>query len=144
MDDLEIELALVRSRTDSGKTIQWLANAAFLSVGSRMAALQADGATIGKVYAVAYSKWLYQHPVLRDINKADRVAGLWCLRPENWPTVEDYLDGLTEKQLLKTTVRGVKAKVEDKPKKETRVNVLLRENEQLRDRLKQFEQAAPK
>ena len=125
--------------------IDWLDVAAFLNEGAKRAKAEADGNDKSKAYKLAYSRWLKAHPELEAVSSPERAAALWCLKPENWPNARDYLHTLTPSQLAKVTMRTVKRHVEPSkdqdapkaPKKETKTEALLRENEALSKQLAQ-------
>jgi hypothetical protein len=131
--------------TTGAALIDWLDVAAFLNEGAKRAKAEADNNDKSKAYKQAYSRWLKAHPELEAVSGPERAAAIWCLKEENWPKACDYLHTLTANQMVKVTMRTVKRHVEpakdpvdpDAPKKETKTEALIRENEALNEQLAQ-------
>ena len=108
--------AAAKRITAGAQVADWLDIGHALAAGSRAAAREAGGKTNGKAYCAAFARWLTQHPEYDDVPEHERAAAVWATKPENWPTVQKFLDSLAPAMRAEMNMRTLKRRLGPPPK----------------------------
>jgi hypothetical protein len=129
--------------------LDWMMVGDWLAVGQEKAMrLAGTNRPYGKAFTRAFGLWLKEHPTMNDIDSGTRSHLLWAIdrrsEIEAWreklaPNERAKLNHPTAIKRRFEAAHRIAASDPNAPKKETKVEALVRENEELWTRVKRLE-----